>query len=254
MRRPRVALKPQVVDLESRAVPTVVSPLAFGRQGAYATQVAAGANARLGAVAMPAGSTSPGASSGADAGLPSGIPFSPNPTIAPSETTPDGTPLTPIGAVRARFVATGSGPFALGRSSFPNVAHDITYIGKFGSNQLLRGTYVMRIVVPTDPTAQTFGVLQLRDLSNATTGTVIVLDQTITAFDQAGRPTASTWVIDSSSGGAYATAIGQGTMTITYTRNGHSRNSAGGAILSIRGQVLPTGNGSNVNFDIPKFN
>jgi hypothetical protein len=124
----------------------------------------------------------------------------------------------------------------------------------------------MHVEIGKDGTAQGFAAL--RDRNVAATGTIVVFDLGInapnaagqgqgipTTFDAAGRPTSLGWNVDTNaSGGAYAGAFGQGTVTISYTAHGHSKNSAGGATLTFNGLVLQNGVVDVTSYTLPKFN
>ena len=234
-RRPHAVFRPEILGLESRAVPTVVSPLAFGGAGLRALQAQSAALAKV----------SPSAAQG---GTTDGLNFNPNPAIDPST-------LSPLGLSASRFAAKASGPFALARSFYADVAKQIIYIGNLAGSpgQILHGNMIMRVVIPADPSGAILGVAILRDLSNATTGNQLVLDLTATATDGQGRPTQFTWNVDGSSAGTYSSAPGQGTLAITYGSNGHSRSSAGGYTAIFKGSVLPDPTQLNTLYDIPKF-
>jgi hypothetical protein len=231
----RTSWRPEVLGLESRAVPTVVSPLAFGGAGLKAQRADAAGLAMV----------SPLATSSTN----NGLNFNPNPTIDP-------TTLSPLGLSASRFAARVSGPFALARSYYSDVAKQIVYIGNLAGTpgQMLHGTMIMRVVIPVDSTSPILGVAVLRDLSNATTGNQLVLDLTARATDAQGRPTQFTWNVDGTSAGSYTNAPGQGTLTVTYNSNGHSKSSAGGYTAIFKGAVLPDPTLLNTLYDIPKFN
>lgn len=258
-RRPRFAFKPAILGLETRDVPTVISPLAFHGAGLRAQRIDALANAKLDRLATPfgmsggqagVGNSGPVAGVSASAGgLPGNLSFSPNPEINPAM-------LTRMGRSAAYFTAKVTGPYALSRSFYSDVAKQIVYIGNIGGTpgQILHGTTLMNVVVPSTPGAATYGIAVIRDLSNGSTGLQLVLDLTETAHDGLGRPTQFTWNVDSTSGGTYANAPGQGMLSIAYHANGHSRDSAGGYTAIFRGAVLPDPTRLNTAYDVPQFN
>jgi hypothetical protein len=242
-RRGRMGWKPTFLQLETRDVPTVISPLAFGGAGLKAQQANAVADEKASGLATqaasPVGTTTPN--------LPLGLNFNPNPQINPAT-------LTPLGKKAANFSGSVSGPIAISHSYFTDTARQVVYIGNYrGSpSQVLHGTLLMRVLIPTNPDDQIFGVAIIRDLNNATTGNNLVLDLTATATDSQGRPTQFTWLVDSSSSGGYTGAPGQGTLTITYLP-GHSKSSAGNAISVFKGLVLTDATNVDTNFDVPHF-
>lgn len=230
-RRPRFGFRPEVDGLEARDVPTVVSTLSIGVEALRAVQARAAATAG----AAPAGS-------------PNGLNFSPNPPIDPAT-------LSALGRSASRFAAKASGPYALARSYYADVAKQMVFLSKFSGmpGQILHGTMIMRVVIPADPAGTILGIAVLRDLSSATTGNQLVLDLTATATDGLGRPTHFTWLVDSTSGGSYVGAPGDGTLDIAYTTHGSSRSSAGGYTAIFKGSVLPDPTLLNTLYDIPKF-
>jgi hypothetical protein len=165
--RSRAALKPEVIGLESRDVPTVVSPLAFGGAGLRAKQGQAAAMAPV----SPAATTDE-------------LNFNSNPEIDPSK-------LSKLGLAASRFAVLAGGPYSLAGSYFSDVSKQIIYLSKFPgtTGQMRHGTMIMRVAIPADPTAPIHGVAVLRVLSNSTTGNQLVLELTATAVDAQGRPT-----------------------------------------------------------------
>jgi hypothetical protein len=242
-RRDRMAWKPNVIQLETRDVPTVISPLAFHGAGLKAQKANEVANAKFAGLATP--TSSPAASTISN--LPLGLNFNPNPQIDPAT-------LTPLGKRAANFSGSVAGPIAIAHSFFTDTARQVVFIGNYrGSpSQVLHGTLLMRVLIPSNPDGQIFGVAIIRDLNNATTGNNLVLDLTATATDSQGRPTQFTWLVDSSSGGGYMGAPGQGTLTIAYLP-GHSKSSAGNAISVFKGMVLTDPANVDTNFDVPHF-
>jgi hypothetical protein len=238
-----MAWKPNFLHLETRDVPTVISPLAFHSAGLKVQKSNALAESKISGLAMPSASQGGTTTSS----LPIGLNFTPNPQIDPAT-------LTPLGKKAASLSGLVSGPYALARSYFTDTSKQIVLIGNYRgtTNQILHGTLLMRILIPSAPGGQIFGVANIRDQNNATTGNHLVLDLTATATDSQGRPTQLTWLVDSSSGGGYTGAPGQGTLTITYL-TGHSKSSAGNAISVFKGMVLTDPTNFNVNYDVPHF-
>lgn len=235
-RRARFAFTPGLLGLEGRAVPTVVSPLAFGGAGALAHRADSAALAKVSAAASPGGT-------------PDGLNFSPNPEIDP-------TTLSNLGKIASRFTVAASGPYALAGSYYASVAKQMVFLSKFDgtTGQMRHGTMIMRVVIPADPSGTIFGLAVLRDLSSSTTGNQLVLDLTATAVDAQGRPTHFTWDVDATSAGSYTGAPGNGTLDILYKAHGKSKSSAGGYSAVFRGSVLPDPTLLNTLYDIPKFN
>jgi hypothetical protein len=226
-------LMPTVFRLETRDVPTVISPLAFGRGAAIQKELAAEMSAAAASSVVPAATaTSP----------PVGI-------IAPGYIDP--ARLTARGLADGKFVARASGPFAVSGATYVGYKSQVTYIGPIASNQFLQGTLNTKIQVPPTPIPMNpanpssitpSGFIALRDRNVASTGTILVLDVQVTGLDRFGRPTSMYWIVDDNgSGGTYAGAAGQGTISITYRQSGHSKFSAGGATLLFQGIVVPNG-------------
>jgi hypothetical protein len=253
-RRTRRSWKPDYVKLESRDVPTVVSPLAFGGARLKALQAERTALAHVSAGAVPAAAPNNGAI-GFD-GNASNFQIGGNPNPAPI----DPTLLSPAGFRRAKFLASVQGStFAVSPSSFVSLARTIYYAGRIVSNQFLHGTLDMRIDTPdltVNPTGQVVGFASLRDRNVAATGTVLQLDVFADAstLDQFGRPTQLNWSVDDNgSGGTYAGAAGSGTATIVYTRAGHAKGGAGVANISFNGLVLANGTADVTAFSLGRI-
>jgi hypothetical protein len=236
-RRARKNLIPTLNGLESRQLLTVISPLAFHRAGAAIQRANAAAFASVGSEVTP----SLAAPARANTGTSNGVPLDP-------------TTLTPAGLARARFVTHASGPYTLATPSLRGISKEIFYIGNVQSTQFLHGTMVMRIDIPSTPGTPITGVAALRDRNVNSTGNQVLLDLTGTATDAQGRPTQLSWTVNSNSGGSYVGSPGQGTVTITYQKNGHSKHSVGGATSVFKGLILTNSIGTNINFTLPKFN
>jgi hypothetical protein len=249
-RRSRRSWKPEVARLESRDVPTVVSPLAFGAAGLKAQRAQQRAlGAVLSNAPTPAAATANGPSDQA-----SNSPFL------------DPTTLTPKGLRIATFKAINTGPYAVTTPVYNTQTRSLTYIGRLGSNQFLHGTLLMHVEIGTDGSA--FGYAALRNRNVSATGSVLGLDlgdfaQNVTGtgqgvpttFDALGRPVRIPWNVDTNfSGGVYAGAYGEGFLTITYTPNGHSKNSAGGATITFTGLAMPNNVSDITAYGLPKFN
>ena len=248
-RRTRRTWKPEVVGLETRAVLTVVSPLAFGGLGLQA-QLAQQAAQRALSQSVITGNVTP--FNGSTGNFQIG--GNPNPTpIDPSL-------LSPAGIRRSIFAANvGKSPYAVSPPSFVNSSRTVYFVGQLHSNQFLHGTLDMRVSTPdlsTSPTGQVVGIASLRDRSVAATGTVLQLDLFAdpSTLDQFGRPTTMNWSVDDNgSGGTYGGAAGSGTVTITYTRSGHAKGGAGVANITFNGLVLANGTADITSFTLGHF-
>ncbi len=250
LRRSRRSWKPEVVRLESRDVPTVVSPLAFGGAGLKAQRAQQAAQIALSQAALNQGPATP--FNGNTGNFQTG--GNPNPTqIDPSL-------LSPAGIRRATFQANvRQSPYAVSPPSFTNSTRTVYFVGEVIANQFLHGTLDMRIDTPnlsTDPTGLVVGIASLRDRNVAATGNVLQLDLSAkpSTLDQYGRPTTLNFAVDDNgSGGTYGGAAGSGTVTITYTRAGHAQNGAGVANISFSGLVLANGTADVTAFTLGKF-
>jgi hypothetical protein len=248
-RRSRRSWKPELARLESRDVPTVVSPLAFGGAGLKAqNELQAALTAFNQSLPNPGGVT----------------PFNGNAGNfqvggSPSPTTLNPSLLSPAGIRRASFRASTNGPFAVSASSFAAESRTIYYVGRITSNQFLHGTLDMRVSTPNlslNPTGLVVGVASLRNRNVAATGNVVQFDLSAdpSTLDQFGRPTTFNWSVDDNgSGGTYGGAAGSGTLTITYTKSGHAKDGAGVASLFFSGLVLANGTGDITAFTLGKF-
>jgi hypothetical protein len=229
----RVTFRPGIVALESRAVPTVVSPFAFGGAGLKVQQ----ATSEAAALVSPAAT-----------GANNGLTFNPNPTIDPTK-------LSKLGLATARFAVSVSGPYSLARSYYADVDKQIIYLGQFSgtTGQMRHGQMVMRVVIPADSSTPIQGIAVLRDRSVTSSGIQLVLDLTATATDSQGRPTAFTWQVDATSAGSYTNAPGNGTLSLFYKANGNSKFSVGGYSAVFSGMILPDPTLLNTVYDIPKI-
>ena len=248
-RRTRWSRKPELVRLESRAVLTVVSPLAFGGAGLQAQRAQQAALVAL-SQSIPGTGITP--FNGDTGNFQTG--GNPNPTpIDPSL-------LSPAGIRRAIFLASiKKSTFAVSPPSFAKASRTVYFAGQITANQFLHGTLDMRIDTPnlsTDPTGLVTGIASLRDRNVAATGTVLQLDLSAdpSTLDQFGRPTKLNWAIDDNgSGGTYAGAAGSGTVTIAYTKAGHTKGGAGVANITFNGLVLANGTADITNFTLGKI-
>lgn len=252
-RRTRRSWKPEVARLESRDVPTVVSPLAFGGAGlrSILAQRAAQRSLMTGAAsATPADSTIQGFNGNSGNFQIGG---NPNPTPI------DPTLLSPAGLRRANFRAATSGSYAVSPPSFVGELRTVYYTGRITANQFLHGTLDMRVDTPdlsTNPTGQVVGIASLRNRNVAATGNVLQLDVSAdpSTLDQFGRPTTMNWVVDDNgSGGTYAGAAGSGTLVIAYTKAGHAKGGAGIASITFTGLVLANGTANVTDFSLGKI-
>jgi hypothetical protein len=254
-RRGRIAWKPYVLQLETRDVPTVISPLAFGGAGLKAAQAQSNAAAAVNTVLTGQQSIN---NVLASVNISTGFQAGGTPSPAPITQTEFATLLTPAGKARARFVAHSSGPFAVGHTSYTAFTKTVTYIGAIAANQFRQGTINMQLNIPKnfDPASgELDGFAALRDRTVAATGAILVLDLSITAEDSFGRPTAVDWVVDDNgSGGSFAGASGAGTVTLSYNTHGNSKDAAGGAKEFWSGFVMQNGVNNITDFDIHKFN
>jgi hypothetical protein len=153
---------------------------------------------------------------------------------------------------RAAFNAHFQGPYTTGPGRLTNQAL-LTFVNAGGtSNQFLHGNVLIAINTPSDPTQPVTGTAQLFDKNVATTGTSLVLD--LQGNAPAGLlkpPTQLTWTVDSSSGGQYTNATGQGTLNIIYFPGGRRPAralQAGTAGAVFQGQVFTTGVGNILQF------
>lgn len=251
-RRTRQSWKPEVVGLESRAVLTVVSPLAIGGAGLKAMRASQAALDRVSSQAVQAPANGAVGFDGNAGNFQYG--GNPNPTPI------DPTLLSPAGIRRATFLAgIPKSPYAVSPSSFVGASRTVYFAGGLVSNQFLHGTLDMRIETPdlaTNPTGMVVGIASLRNRNVAATGTVLQVDLFAdgSTLDSYGRPTKLSWTVDDNgSGGTYAGAAGSGTVTIAYTRAGHAQKGAGVASVSFSGLVLANGTADITNFTLGKI-
>jgi hypothetical protein len=254
-RRSRMAWKPDFIQLETRDVPTVISPLAFNGAGLKAAQAQNKAAGAANAVLTGQQSIN---SVLANVNISTGFQQGGTPSPGPITQAQFATLLTPAGKARARFVAHSSGPFAVGQSSYTAFSKTVTYIGPIAANQFLQGTINMQLNIPKtfNPTSgELDGFAALRNRTVAATGTILVLDLSITAEDSFGRPTQVDWVVDDNgSGGSYAGASGTGTLAISYNAHGNSKDAAGGAKEMWSGFVMQNGVNNITDYNLHKFN
>jgi hypothetical protein len=257
-RRSRRSWKPEVARLETREVPTVVSPLAFGGAGLKAQLAAQRSLDNVLAGSRPAATSSSTDQSSVQPfnGNSGNFQIGGNPNPTPL----DSTLLSPAGFRRAKFISsTTGGSYAVSPPSFVGELRSIYYVGRVTANQFLHGTLVMRLDTPnlsTNPSGQIVGIASLRDRNVAATGNVLQVDLSAAPsnLDQFGRPTTLNWVVDDNgSGGTYAGAPGSGTVTITYTQSGHATGGAGRANITFNGLVLANGTADITAFTLGKF-
>jgi hypothetical protein len=192
-------LIPTVFRLESRDVPTVISPWAFGGAGLLHNQT------------IHVAATG-GGGGGFGVGTPNEVP-------------------TPAELARERFVDRFTRiQVGLGAPNSSDQARQFLYAGSGSGNQSIAARLVMRLFTPVDPNGQVTGIAALRDRSIATSGTALVINLTGSTadLDAQGRPTRLNWTVDSNtSGGADTGAIGSGTVVITYGPNPHRPHAPG---------------------------
>jgi hypothetical protein len=154
--------------------------------------------------------------------------------------------------VREAFNGRFQGPFATGPGRFKDQALLTHVQGGGNTNQFLHGNVIIQMTTPRDPSQPETGTAELFAKNVATTGTVLVLDLTGTApADPVRPPTHFTWTVDTSSGGLYTNATGQGTLDLIYFPGGHlpSRaRQAGHAGAVFQGRVNTTGTGNLLQF------
>jgi hypothetical protein len=161
---------------------------------------------------------------------------------------------TPTSHEKAREMFSGrfQGSYTTGPGRSSAVALQ-TFINAGGtSNQFFHGNVLISITTPTDPTQPVTGTAQLFAKNVSTTGTTLVLDLQGTVPADPLKPlTQLTWTVDSSSGGLYTNATGQGTLSIIYFPGGKRPPralQAGTAGAVFQGQVFTTGVGNILRF------
>jgi hypothetical protein len=174
---------------------------------------------------------------GQGGGATSGLPGITNSTAPPS----------PRELLREAFSASLSGPYSVAAGRFQDQARQI-FIKANGSSNFSAGAELqMGIFTPADPTTGPIvGTATLADRAIGTTGSTLILDLTgdPASLDSLGRPTHFTWTVDSSSGGNFTNAAGQGTLDVRFQLGGavhHHPLHAGIAYVRISGQVATTG-------------
>lgn len=158
---------------------------------------------------------------------------------------------TPHEIVRERYVARLKGSYTTGPGRFTDQSAQLASLGYGGSNQSLHLYSQLRLTVPVDTTQPVTGLVALIPWNTATTGSNLVLDLTgdPASVGSNGFPTHFTWTVNSTSGGLYAGATGQGTLDVTYFPTGRGRTGttqAGRLQFAINGLVNTTGVGNDL--------
>jgi hypothetical protein len=147
-----------------------------------------------------------------------------------------GTP-TPHEQAREQFVARGFGPVLVGPPRFTDQARQFRITGRDTSSATVKGAFQMGLFPPADPaTGRITGFVTLYDQGVTTSGSILGLDLDgdPAAVDRHGQPAHLTWTVDPGlSGGAFASATGQGTLDLRY--RGRL------AFVSFQGTVTTTG-------------
>jgi len=213
--------RPSVQGLESRAVPTVISPLAFGGAG-LAT------NPRHPGTVHVAGTGIGGSGNGGGTGA-----ITVGGGVGRLDQIPTPRELA-LERFSARFTRVQVG---VGAPNSADQARQILYAGSGIGYPLLQSRLVMRLFTPVDPAGTITGIAQVRDRTVGTSGTAVVLNLTGSTadLDARGRPTRLRWTVDANlSGGAFLNGLAvnpdgsalnrdgtpaSGTLTIAYAPN-----------------------------------
>jgi hypothetical protein len=171
--------------------------------------------------------------------------------VAPASTEIAGVP-TAHEMARTAFGARFQGSYTTGPGRLTNQALLTYFKGGGTSNQFFHGDALIVINTPSDSSQPVTGTAQLFDKNVATTGSALVLDLRGSApASPLKPPTQLTWTVDSSSGGAYTNATGQGTLDLIYFPGGKRPAralQAGTAGAVFQGQVTTTGVGNILQF------
>ena len=226
-RRRRKRIRPSIEGLEAREVLSSVIPILMDQvQARSAIRAAAGGA---------------GGSGGAGTG-----------GSTPTTLADLGTP-TPRELARESFSAAFSGPYLPGPPRFVGQARQLLVIGNGSSSSFLHGSLQLGLFLPTDASQPITGTANLLDRNSSNTGNILGLDLqgNVSDVDRAGRPLHLTWTVNSSSGGTFSGAIGQGTLDIRYLPGlqRHHGGGAGTAQTLFKGRIYVTGVS-----DITKFN
>ena len=239
-RRSQRGFKPSLLALESREVPTVISPVAFHGHASPINPSAVSGSQRNSAIAAAAEAEAFFASHGGD-------PTNTSATIAM---------LTPQAISRAVFVQGFAGSFGVGAPKFINQLRQYLLIGNGGGNQMLHTQPdIMRIDTPATPGGLVTGAAQINDKSVASSGNELTLSLQATpdSLDKFGRPTQLIWQV-TNGGGSYVNAVGEGTVDIHYSPRGGRGSVAVGSHTSIfRGLVVSTGVSSIIAYDLNRL-
>ncbi len=221
-RRKSQVWRSELLVLETRDVPTVISPMAFGgsQPGQSHSSLAQVQVAQAAAV-----------SAASFLGNGQEIDFS--------------RPLSPIGLTQAAFAAKFNGPVGTGGAQYQDQGVQYLYTASGNSSQFLAGRLVMRLYTPGSSGGDVTGLASIRDRNVATTGTNLILDIQGGAsnLDASGRPSHLTWKVNPGSGGYYLNSTGQGTLDIIYSPThrkvgSHSQHEAGSATATFHGLII----------------
>lgn len=146
---------------------------------------------------------------------------------------PGGIP-SPHEQARQLFHARFQGPLKIGPGR-TSATSSMVYIRAGGtSNAFLRGSVLIGLAVPVDPTAQVTGVAAIFPSNASATGNDLVLDLVAPRPADGSPPTQLAWTVDVASAGLWADATGSGTLTLRSTSHRHA-----GAIF--QGSITTTG-------------
>ncbi|MDR3637018.1 MAG: hypothetical protein P4L84_24655 [Isosphaeraceae bacterium] len=129
---------------------------------------------------------------------------------------------------REHFVAKLTGTYGTGQGRYTNQAFQVAILATGGSNQSFHLNLQMVFFFPKDTTQPVTGFASLTPKNVSSSGNEIGLDLTANAQQPGfhGFPTQFTWTlngpgaINTSSGGSYSGATGQGTLDIRYFPSG----------------------------------
>ena len=165
------------------------------------------------------------------------------PAVAAMATSaPDLGPPTAHELAKEKFVARMSGSFVTARGRFQNQPVQGEIVATGGSNQSLRLNAQMQFFLFSDPTVPPSGQVAFTPKNVSSTGSLLLLDLTADpTMLSHGLPTHFTWTVDSSSGGLWTNATGQGTLDVTYKLSGKTKPgilSRGSAFIAAQGLIV----------------